>query len=93
MITKFEALVSRESLSEVYASDGQSVTVVKIREARGTWIVLVEYSDGSRAYRMPGNLAASGHLLELIKNRTYREDTMTWHAVIDGERVVMPLHY
>lgn len=95
MITKFEALVARESLATVYASDGQSVTVVKIRQVRSTrtWLALAEYSDGSRKWCLPSRLSPSDHLLKLISNGTYREDSMTWHAVIDGKCVTQALRY
>lgn len=80
MITRFEALVSRESLAGIFLAD-EIVTVVKItpkHSVTNLWTVLVERADGGREYADPCALDPSAHLKELIRNGTYNEGRMQW---------------
>lgn len=106
MITKFQALVARESMADCYADDGTGTdaricTVVKIKEgnrsgvkiAGSPWILLVEFSDGGRMYRQPSDVTPSDTLRELIERGIYREDTMTWSVVVGGVSLSGDLKY
>lgn len=79
-LTRFQALVSRESGAVVFDNSlavSQDCVVTAIRETSGTWLAEIEYNDGDRRYAVPGDLTPSRHLLSLIERGTYDESTMT----------------
>jgi hypothetical protein len=85
-LTRFQALVARESLAEVYPTwgpySGMAFTVVSILPVLGSdrLMIGVEGNGVATEYRL-SDLEPSRHLLSLIEDGTYRQWDMTWNAV------------
>lgn len=89
MITKFQALVSRESLAPVYPVEGRlkdcALVVHRIRTIGDQTVVETDSPDGDGHSLWPlDSLEPSAQLLSLIDRRIYREDSMTWHDSVYG---------
>jgi len=98
-ITRFQALVARESLADVYINDpampdreGDAATVLTIHRNttfQESWICELE-SYGAKLWIPVENLDPSGGLVALIEAGTYNEEAMT-HQGYEG--MVTPLTY
>jgi len=101
VITRFQALVARESLAEVYPNvgeyEGNAATVVEIRDDNET--VVIECYGDNMVFLL-SDLNPSRHLLALINepcNETgsYNEERMEWRGLNPetNEIETVPLSY
>lgn len=100
-LTKFQALVSRESLAEVYPKDGKhsggaysdhGPHVLAFGEMDGRLMIQIQCCSETEIHDA-ANLTPSRHLLELIERGIYNEETMTWQIVVEGQHITEPLSY
>ncbi|MEU1761268.1 hypothetical protein [Micromonospora sp. NPDC005652] len=95
-MTKFLALVARESLAEVYPLDGDwqgdACHVVRISQ-RGTQVHIGIERGADRRMVPLDAVEPSRALVALVESGTYDEATMTWTSRTAEGLVLLPLSY
>lgn len=95
-MTKFLALVARESVSEVYPLtgdwQGDACHVVRISR-RAAQVRIVIERDSERRTVPLDSVEPSRALVALVESGTYDEATMTWTRRTSDGLTVLPLSY
>lgn len=86
MITRIDADNAIVRQTMCYAPDGQSVTLVKIKEnrERGMWLVLAEYGDGSRMWTQPAEITLSAVKVLPLADVTNTDDLFYQYSDDNG---------